>query len=96
MTELTRLKFIVEVDIERAPSAYMMTTQIRDAIRRKLSPKKLNYGDVRVYARQVDQIEEAALALAHAIVRHAEDKSDSASSGAVDRHESHYNHRLID
>ena len=93
---MARFRLIVDVDIERPPSDYMVKTYVQDGIAKALAPKKLNHGEVRVYVNPVDPVEEAALSLAAAILRHAEDKADVAACGAVDRHEDHYNHGLID
>jgi len=96
MAKLSRQTFIVEIDIERPQSTYMMVSDIRSAIERKLSPKKLNCGEVRVYARQIDPVETAALALSAAIIQHAADKAYNEASSAVDSHEESYNHGNID
>jgi hypothetical protein len=92
VTEFKRIRFIVIVDIERAPSDYMMNARLSQSIEKELRRKKLNYGEVQVHVGRIEPVEDAALKLAETIVQHVSDQADNAASEAVGSHEDHYSH----
>lgn len=96
MPNLTRISFLVEIDIESPPSDYMLRSYVEEGIKKALAPKKLKHGKVYVWPRQLNEVERTALALAEAIINQTRDQIDSTVSAAVDSHEDAYNHNLID
>jgi len=87
-----RVTFVVEIDIERSSSTRTLCDRVADGIKKALSPKKLNHGEVCVYARPADAVETAALNLAQTILAQAEEVADQRADYVMESHTERYNH----